>query len=80
MTAEARGPAEYAAFAGMSLIWGSTFLAIRFGNDTIPPLWGATLRLILAACLLFVVARMRGAPIPKGHAEWLFRLSVCVIA
>jgi drug/metabolite transporter (DMT)-like permease len=70
VTPEPRGPAEYAAFAGMSLIWGSTFLAIRFGNDTIPALWGATLRLILAASLLFVVARMSGAPLPKGHALW----------
>jgi drug/metabolite transporter (DMT)-like permease len=68
VTPEQRGPAEYAAFAGMSLIWGSTFLAIRFGNDTIPPLWGATLRLLLAAPLLFVVARMSGVPFPKGHA------------
>lgn len=68
MTAEPRGPTEYAAFAGMSLIWGSTFLAIRFGNDTVPPLWGATLRLVVAAFLLFAVARIRGAPLPKGRA------------
>ena len=68
MTPEPRRPGEYAAFAGMSLIWGSTFLAIRFGNDTVPPLWGATLRLLLAALLLFAVARARGAPLPKGRA------------
>ena len=44
---EIRKPAQYAAFAGMSLIWGTTFLAIRIGNEAIPPLWGATLRLIV---------------------------------
>ncbi len=66
MTEEPRRPSHYAAFAGMSLIWGSTFLAIRFGNDTVPPLWGATVRLLLAAPILFALALARGAPLARG--------------
>ncbi len=56
----------YAAFIGCSVIWGSTFLAIRIGNEAVPPLWAATLRLALATVLLFGVARVTGARIPRG--------------
>ena len=56
----------YVAFAGCCLIWGSTFLAIRIGNEAIPPLWAATLRLLLATVLLYLIARATGATIPRG--------------
>lgn len=52
----------------MALIWGSTFLAIRFGIDTVPPLWGATIRLLLATPLLFLLAIVRKARMPRGRA------------
>ena len=42
----------YLVFLGCCLIWGSTFLAIRIGNEAVPPVWAATLRLVLAAPLL----------------------------
>jgi drug/metabolite transporter (DMT)-like permease len=58
----------YAAFAGCSLVWGSTFLAIRFGNDTIAPLWGCSLRLGLAAILLNLLLLATRQPWPKGKA------------
>ena len=35
----------YVAFALCCLIWGSTFLAIRIGNEAVAPVWGAALRL-----------------------------------
>lgn len=56
----------YAAFVGCTLIWGSTFLVIRIGNEAVPPLWAATLRLVLAAAILFAVARATGATVPRG--------------
>ena len=40
-------------FVACALIWGSTFLAIRFGNEATPPVWAATIRLALASVLLF---------------------------
>lgn len=67
-SAEIRGPAQYAAFAGMCLIWGTTFLAIRIGNEAIAPLWGATLRQILGAVLNLTVALAVRARWPKGSA------------
>lgn len=66
--AEDRSLATYAGFAGMCLIWGSTFLAIRIGNESLPPLWAASLRLAIAAPLYLVIARLAGAPRPRGPA------------
>ena len=60
--------APYAAFAGCSLVWGSTFLAIRIGDDTVPPLWAATLRLALASVLLTALTRLTGRRLPRGPA------------
>ena len=59
---------NYAAFAGCVLIWGSTFLAIRFGNEATPPVWAATIRLVLASALLFLIARIFRMPLPRGAA------------
>ncbi|HUQ17865.1 MAG TPA: EamA family transporter [Candidatus Saccharimonadales bacterium] len=58
----------YAAFIGCCLIWGSTFLAIRLGNEAIAPVWGAALRLILAAILLLGISRALRMPLPRGAA------------
>lgn len=65
---EIRGPAQYAAFAGMCLIWGTTFLVIRIGNEAVAPVWGATLRLIIAATLNGLIAVLTRAPWPRGAA------------
>jgi drug/metabolite transporter (DMT)-like permease len=65
---ENRGPAQYAAFAGMCLIWGTTFLAIRVGNEAVPPLWAAFIRLALATVLNLLVALATRAVWPRGAA------------
>src|SRR6185436_17475959 len=41
------------AFACIYLIWGSTYLAIRYAVETIPPLFVAGLRHMIAGALLF---------------------------
>jgi drug/metabolite transporter (DMT)-like permease len=56
------------AFSVCCVIWGSTFLAISFGNDALAPVWAATLRLALATVLLAAWTRVRGAPLPRGPA------------
>jgi len=56
------------AFAACGAIWGSTFLVISLGNDSSPPVWAATLRLVLAAVLLGLITRLRGQPLPRGPA------------
>ena len=58
----------YAVFIGCCLIWGSTFLAIRIGNEAVPPVWAATLRLALAAPLLTGLALATRQRFPSGPA------------
>lgn len=60
---DAREPRVYAALAGMCLIWGSTFLVIRIGNEALPPAWAAALRLLIAIPLYFGVACATGASV-----------------
>lgn len=52
------------AFAIVYLFWGATFLAIRFGVQTIPPLMMQGSRHLLAGTILFIIARWRGAEAP----------------
>src|SRR5262245_48419732 len=66
-TPDAGGRAgPFTAFLLCALIWGSTFLAISIGNDTVPPVWAAALRLLIAAAILFVVAAVSRQPLPRG--------------
>ncbi|HEV8129293.1 MAG TPA: EamA family transporter [Candidatus Eisenbacteria bacterium] len=63
---ETRDASTYAAFVGMCVIWGSTFLAIRIGNEAVAPVWGAFLRLVIATILYVLIARLVRAPWPRG--------------
>lgn len=56
------------AFTLCSLLWGSTFLAIRIGNETIAPLWAAAIRLAIAAPALTLIAAATRAHWPRGTA------------
>ncbi|HZI66750.1 MAG TPA: drug/metabolite exporter YedA [Thermoanaerobaculia bacterium] len=53
-----------AAFASVYLIWGSTYLAIRFAIETMPPHLMAAVRFLVAGAILYAWARWRGAPRP----------------
>ena len=61
-------PRTAIAFATCTLIWGSTFLFIRIGNDTVPPMWAATLRLVIAALVLCGILLLRRRALPRGPA------------
>ncbi len=50
------------AFAAVYVLWGSTYLAIRIGDETIPPFLLAGLRHMTAGLLLLGWLRLRGAP------------------
>ncbi len=53
------------AFAAVYLIWGSTYLAIRFAIETLPPFLMAGVRFLIAGSVLYVWQRARGAPRPQ---------------
>lgn len=52
-------------FAAIYLIWGSTYLAIRVGVASLPPLLMAGGRFLLAGGLLLLWARLRGDRFPS---------------
>jgi drug/metabolite transporter (DMT)-like permease len=57
------------------LVWGSTYLAIKWGVKTIPPFAMGGTRFLIAGTLLYGWARVRGAAPPTGR-EW--RASVII--
>lgn len=58
-----------ASFFALYVIWGSTYLAIRIGVESWPPLLMAGVRFVIAGGLLFTWLRWRGAPMPSRR-EW----------
>lgn len=70
--------AIWAALVTVYLLWGSTYLGIRYAIDSLPPFTMAMTRFALAGGLVFLVMRMRGAAAPRaGH--WLGALLVGVL-
>jgi drug/metabolite transporter (DMT)-like permease len=64
--------AVVAAFTAIYLVWGSTFLAIRFAVETIPPFAMMALRCLLGGAILLVVARWRESDAPwPTRREWV---------
>jgi drug/metabolite transporter (DMT)-like permease len=53
-----------AAFASIYLVWGSTYLAIRYAIETIPPFTMGGVRFLVSGAALYIWARYRGAPRP----------------
>jgi len=58
-----------AAFAAVYVIWGSTYLGIRYAVESIPPFLMAGTRNLAAGLLLFAFARVRGGGTPS-RIEW----------
>ena len=60
-----------AAFATIYLMWGGTFLAIRYAVADIPPLMTMVLRCAAGATLLFAWLAWRGALARPSRGQWL---------
>ena len=52
-------------FAGAVVIGGSNFVAVRFSNRELDPLWGAFLRFALAAAVFAALAAVLRLPFPR---------------
>jgi len=57
------------ALLALYVIWGSTYLGIRFALESYPPFLLAGLRFLVASVLLFGVLRLRGVPMPT-RLQW----------
>ncbi|MFW5940558.1 MAG: EamA family transporter [Chloroflexota bacterium] len=53
-----------ASFAAVYFFWGSTYLAIHYAIETIPPFLMAGIRFLMAGVILYLWSRARGAPRP----------------
>jgi len=68
------------ALASLYVLWGSTYLAIRFALEGYPPFVLGACRMFIAGSLMFVVLRLRGTPAPT-RAQWLtlIKLSIFMV-
>src|SRR5881227_294683 len=57
------------AFAALYLVWGSTYLGIRFAIETIPPFLMAGMRFLLAGVIMYVIAWSQGSH-KSSWANW----------
>ncbi|MFQ6012692.1 MAG: DMT family transporter [Thermoplasmata archaeon] len=70
---------DYGIYALLSVVWGSTWLAIKVGLEGAPPLLAASLRFFLAAGILLAVTALIRAPWPRGRVEWSVVVFVGVV-
>jgi drug/metabolite transporter (DMT)-like permease len=65
----------WAALLAIYIVWGSTYLAIRFAVGTIPPFLMAGTRFLVAGLILYVWRRLVGDPSPTPR-QWRSALIV----
>ena len=70
MTSSPPGVRDYVLLFTLSALWGSSFLFIKIGVETVPAATLTLARLIIAAVLLYIVARMAGQNLPRGLRLW----------
>jgi drug/metabolite transporter (DMT)-like permease len=65
------------AFGAIYIIWGSTYLAIRYAVQTIPPLMMIGIRSLIAGIILYLLSRFKNKEKIKGEQIFpLFTLGV----
>jgi drug/metabolite transporter (DMT)-like permease len=67
------------AFAIVYLIWGSTFLAILFAIDTLPPFLMASVRFLVAGSLVYAWSRLVSGAAAPSRAQWQGAAAVGVL-
>ena len=69
MTDSSQKKAVWAALISVYIVWGSTYLAIRFAIETLPPFLMAGARFMIAGAVLYAWRRLRGDAAPS-RPEW----------
>lgn len=64
------GMVVWFAVAALSLVWGSTWLAIKIGLQETPPFFSAALRFIIAALCLLAYMRYQQKTFPASFEFW----------
>ncbi len=55
----------------LSLIWGSYFLLIKVADESFPPMFIATVRLMLGALVVYPVLRLQKLKLPRLGVAWV---------
>ena len=63
----------------LSLIWSSSFMTIKVGVGSIPPVTLAACRVVVAAVVLYGFVRVQGAALPRGTRFWTYCVLIGVI-
>jgi len=58
------------AFAAVYILWGSTYLAIRYTIETVPPFLAAAIRFLIAGGILFTWSGLNGEKIRPSFTQW----------
>ena len=59
-------------FISLSLIWSSTWVAIKIGLETVPPFYSAAIRFFLAFLFLSIFGILKKIPFPSNLKDHLF--------
>ena len=74
------GPVEFALLAFLSVLWGSSFIAIKIAVDHgLPPVSLATFRIGIGAVILLSLAIARQQAWPRGREVWARLLLLGII-
>jgi putative membrane protein PagO len=67
-------------FLIVSLVWGSTWLVIKLGIQTIPPFFAAGVRFCIAAAVLFAIVRARRLAVPLTRDARVLFVTMAVLS
>jgi len=59
----------FLAYAMLCFIWGSTWIAIRFGLESLTPIFSAGIRFSIASAAIFVLMRVKGISVQKDRVS-----------
>ena len=65
------GPVEWSLLALLSILWGGAFFFVAVAVETLPPLTIVTLRIGIAAVVLYLIMWMTGIEIPAERRLWI---------
>jgi drug/metabolite transporter (DMT)-like permease len=67
-------------FVVISLIWGSTWLAIKIGLESVPPFFGVAIRFAVASMILAMIVVIRRESVPLTKEALILYTSLAVLS
>lgn len=74
-----QSPFDYLSLVLLAAMWGGSFMFIKVAVGTVPPITVTAGRLLVAAVLLYITARMAGQALPRDREAWLSIIAVAIL-